>query len=51
MAKKKKNNGMINLRPNMMWLWTVVFISVFTFQFAATPAAIFTIVLTAFSIT
>ncbi len=31
MAKKKKNNGMISFRPNMMWLWTVVFISIIGF--------------------
>ena len=31
MAKKKKNNGMISFRPNMMWLWSVVFISIIGF--------------------
>ena len=32
MAKKKKNNNFpFNLRPNMMWLWTVVFIAIMGF--------------------
>ena len=32
MAKKKKNNNFpFNLRPNMMWLWTVVFIAIMSF--------------------
>ncbi len=32
MAKKKKNNNIFfNLRPNMMWLWTVVFIAIMGF--------------------
>ena len=31
-AKKKKNNNFpFNLRPNMMWLWTVVFIAIMGF--------------------
>lgn len=28
---KKKNNGKIGLRPNMMWLWTVIFIAILGF--------------------
>ena len=32
MEKKKKNNNFpFNLRPNMMWLWTVVFIAIMGF--------------------
>lgn len=28
---KKKNNGKVGLRPNMMWLWTVIFIAILGF--------------------
>ena len=32
MVKKKKNNNIFyNLRPNMMWLWTVVFLAIMGF--------------------
>ena len=33
MAKKKitKKSNMIDLRPNMMWFWTVVFIAIMGF--------------------
>ena len=28
---KKINNGKFGLRPNMMWLWTVIFIAILGF--------------------
>lgn len=31
MVKKKNNNIFYNLRPNMMWLWTVVFLAIMGF--------------------
>ncbi|MBE6188268.1 MAG: ATP-dependent zinc metalloprotease FtsH [Rikenellaceae bacterium] len=31
MMAKKKNNGKVGLRPNMMWLWTVIFIAILGF--------------------
>ena len=33
MASKKKNNTFFSFRPNMMWLWTVVFIAIIGFAF------------------
>ena len=32
MAKKKKNNNFLySLRPNMMWVWTVIFLAIMGF--------------------
>ena len=32
MANKKKNS-LFGFRPNMMWLWTVIFIAILGFAF------------------
>ena len=40
MAKKKKNNNFLNsLRPNMMWVWTVIFLAIMGFALFGEGAA------------
>ncbi|MBQ9962637.1 MAG: peptidase M41, partial [Alistipes sp.] len=40
MAKKKKNNNFLySLRPNMMWVWTVIFLAIMGFALFGEGAA------------